>query len=106
MKEENQKFHPMAQAGIPIRRSVLENMKEEEWTDVSCRVGDEMLTMSEAEFQIIENVVYNGEFAPRCINADIWNIIEEEAAAYFAGDKSAEDVAHIIQSRVGLLVAE
>lgn len=106
LKEENQKFHPMAQAGIPIRRSVLENMKEEEWTDVSCRVGDEMLTMSEAEFQIIENVVYNGEFAPRCINADIWNIIEEEAAAYFAGDKSAEDVAHIIQSRVGLLVAE
>lgn len=106
LKEENQKYHPTMQPGIPIRRSVLENMKEEEWKDEVCKVGNEMVTMSEAEFEIIENIVYNGEFAPRCINADIWNIIEEETAAYFAGDKSAEEVAHIIQSRVGLLVAE
>ena len=62
--------------------------------------------MSEAEFEIIEDVVYNGTFVPRSINSDIWNIIEEETAAYFAGDKSAEDVAHIIQSRIGLLLAE
>lgn len=106
LKEENQKFHPMAQAGVPIRRSVLENMKEEEWKDVTCREGDELLTMSEEEYQIIENVVYNGVFVPDRMNEDIWDIIEEEAAAYFAGDKSAEDVAHIIQSRVGLLLAE
>lgn len=106
LKEENQKYHPLMQAGIPIRRSVLENMKEEEWKDVTCKVGDEILTMSEAEFEIIEDVVYNGTFVPRSINSDIWNIIEEETAAYFAGDKSAEDVAHIIQSRIGLLLAE
>ncbi|MDE6129669.1 MAG: hypothetical protein K2G16_10845, partial [Lachnospiraceae bacterium] len=106
LKEENQTYHPFMQAGIPIRRSVLENMKEEEWKDVNCKVGDEILTMSEAEFEIIEDVVYNGTFVPRSINSDIWNIIEEETAAYFAGDKSAEDVAHIIQSRIGLLLAE
>lgn len=105
-KEENQKYHPMGNPGIPIRRSVLEKMKEEEWMDVRCKVGDELLTMSEAEYRIIENVIYNGEFVPARINDDIWNIIEEEAAAYFAGDKSAEEVAHIIQSRVGLLLAE
>ena len=73
---------------------------------MTCRVGDELLTMSEEEYQIIENVVYNGVFVPDRMNEDIWDIMEEEAAAYFAGDKSAEDVAHIIQSRVGLLLAE
>ena len=70
------------------------------------RVGDELLTTSEAEFQIVENIIANGIFVPENVNEDIWSIIEEETAAYFAGDKSAEEVAHIIQSRVGLMLAE
>jgi len=36
----------------------------------------------------------------------IWNIVQEEAAAYFEGQKSPEDVAEIIQSRVKLYVGE
>lgn len=107
LQEENQKYHALAEPGIPIRRSVLERMKEEEgWSDVSCKVGDELVTISEAEVQIIENVIANGKFVPENINEDIWSIIEEETAAYFAGDKSAEEVARIIQSRVGLMLAE
>ena len=97
----------MTNPGIPIRRSVLERMKEEEgWTEMAYRVGDELLTTSEAEFQIVENIIANGIFVPENVNEDIWSIIEEETAAYFAGDKSAEEVAHIIQSRVGLMLAE
>ena len=107
LQEENQKYHSMVNAGIPIRRSVLERMKEEEgWAEEICRVGDELVTMSEEEFQIVEDVIANGTFVPDNVNEDIWSIIEEETAAYFAGDKSAEEVAHIIQSRVGLMLAE
>lgn len=107
LQEENQKYHPMANPGIPIRRSVLEQMKEEEgWADEEVRVGDELVKMSEAEFQIIEDVVANGKFVPEDADEDIWEIVQEEAAAYFAGDKSAEEAAHIIQSRVGLMMAE
>lgn len=107
LQEENQVYHAMTNPGIPIRRSVLERMKEEEgWTEMAYRVGDELLTTSEAEFQIVENIIANGIFVPENVNEDIWSIIEEETAAYFAGDKSAEEVAHITQSRVGLMLAE
>ena len=107
LQEENQVYHAMTNPGIPIRRSVLERMKEEEgWKEMAYRVGDELLTTSEAEFQIVENIIANGIFVPENVNEDIWSIIEEETAAYFAGDKSAEEVAHIIQSRVGLMLAE
>lgn len=39
-------------------------------------------------------------------NDAIYNIITEEAGAYFAGQRSLDDVASIIQNRVGLYVAE
>lgn len=39
-------------------------------------------------------------------NAEIRNIIAEEAGAYFAGQKSAKDVASVIQSKVQIYVNE
>ena len=36
----------------------------------------------------------------------VLSIVSQEAAAYFAGDKSAEETARLIQSRVGLYVSE
>ena len=40
------------------------------------------------------------------IDADLMSIIEEEASAFFSGQKSAKDVAAIIQSRVQIYVSE
>ena len=37
---------------------------------------------------------------------DIMNIITEEAAAYFAGDKTADEVADLIQNRVTIYLGE
>lgn len=39
-------------------------------------------------------------------NDDIMNIVLEEANAFFAGDKSAEATAKIVQNRVGILMSE
>ncbi|RKM57054.1 hypothetical protein D6853_03285 [Butyrivibrio sp. X503] len=39
-------------------------------------------------------------------NNDIHNIIMEEAGAYFSGQKSAEEVAKIIQSRISIFINE
>lgn len=39
-------------------------------------------------------------------NGDITKIVEEEILAYLAGDKTAEECAHLIQSRVSILLAE
>ena len=38
--------------------------------------------------------------------SDIWLIIQEEAEAYFAGVKSAEETMNVIQSRMGLYLGE
>ena len=39
-------------------------------------------------------------------NTDISNIIEEEIASYFSGQKSAQEVAKVIQSRAQIYVDE
>ncbi|MBP3702082.1 MAG: hypothetical protein J6I64_09340 [Lachnospiraceae bacterium] len=39
-------------------------------------------------------------------NDFIWNIVSEESGAYFAGDKTAREVADLIQNRVSLYVSE
>ncbi len=39
-------------------------------------------------------------------NEEIWNIVTEEVAAYFSGDKTAQAVAEQIQSRASLYLAE
>jgi hypothetical protein len=39
-------------------------------------------------------------------NQEVSNIVNEEAAAYFKGQKTAQEVADIIQSRVSIFVNE
>ena len=39
-------------------------------------------------------------------NEDVLAIVEEEAAAYFAGEKTAEETAQIIQSRIQIYISE
>lgn len=47
---------------------------------------------------IIRHMARNGE--------GIQNIVVEEATAYFAGDKTADEIVKIIESRVRTYVAE
>jgi ABC-type glycerol-3-phosphate transport system substrate-binding protein len=42
----------------------------------------------------------------RSFDQEIINLVNEEAAPYFAGEKSAQEVANIIQSRVSIYVRE
>ena len=50
--------------------------------------------------------LYNSIHTLSGTNSAIYNIVTEEAGAYFAGQRSVDDVANIIQNRVGLYVAE
>ncbi len=52
------------------------------------------------------DIIYNGELSNLSIDPDIWTVIWEETAPYFAGDKSVQEVAHIIQGRVQIILAE
>ena len=44
--------------------------------------------------------------SPNASDDEIKKIIEEESGAFFAGKKSVNDVANIIQSRVELYISE
>jgi multiple sugar transport system substrate-binding protein len=66
----------------------------------------EEIRITEREMSIMKDIIYNGELNSGHINPAILAVIEEETAPYFAGDKSAQEVAHIIQSRVEIILEE
>lgn len=101
--ETHQKWQRAHDFGFPIRRTVLAELRAE---GAELMVDREKKTMTENEFQIVDNVLQSGTFTRTVINRDIWVIIEEESAFCFAGDKSVEEVAHTIQSRVEMLLNE
>ena len=74
------------------------------YTDYDGRRGAEAVTQEEkdAVTKIIENIAVSRN----TWNEDILVIITEEAAPFFVGQKSAKEVADIIQSRVQLYVNE
>ena len=55
---------------------------------------------------MINDVIYQGEFVYMEVDSYIRSILQEEAAAYFAGDKTAEETARVIQSKVQLILEE
>ncbi|MBD5529056.1 MAG: extracellular solute-binding protein [Lachnospiraceae bacterium] len=101
--EVNQRCQNVYDVGFPIRESMMRELKEE---GAVLTVDREEVTMTESEFRIVDNVLQSGEFTRTLLNYNIWVVIEEEANAYFAGDKSVEEVAHIIQSRVEIILNE
>ncbi|MBD5528818.1 MAG: carbohydrate ABC transporter substrate-binding protein [Lachnospiraceae bacterium] len=103
--DSNQKFCGIANPGLPVRGSMLKEVAEES-KEMPVRSDGEMLTITDAEIYIVEEIFYHGKLCNGVMDYDIWTVITEETAPYFAGDKSAEDVARIIQSRVGIILQE
>ncbi len=84
-----------------------ENGKEVEYDD-TWYIGDTEIVIEPMTDESIERVLgYLGNVSQiGNYNDSINEIIREEAAAYFSGQKSAEEVADIIQSRVQIYVNE
>ena len=61
--------------------------------------------MTEEEIQELEDFLFSLN-QPSVYNEDLLNIIKEEAAAYYTGQKSAEEVSKVIQSRAKIYVNE
>ncbi|MCM1102263.1 MAG: ABC transporter substrate-binding protein [Clostridium sp.] len=104
--ESNQKYRGISNPGLPIRISVLEELAEQTKSETYRFNNGEQLTITENEIAIVEDILYNGELCRVSLDPDIRSVIDEEAAAYFAGDRSAQEAAHIIQSRVQLILQE
>ncbi len=104
--ESNQNCLGMVEAGFPIRRSILKEKAAAAKSETVRTNNREALTINDQEISILEDIIYNGELSRVLIDPVIMSIIREETAPYFTGDKSAQEVAYIIQSRVQLMVEE
>jgi ABC-type glycerol-3-phosphate transport system substrate-binding protein len=101
--------------GFPLKTSVLERWAEEEkdpskYEDTTrYYMIDEVKVAvrppKDEDIQKIVDLIYSLETSA-FYDAKILDIISEEAAPYFAGQKTAEAVAAIIQDRAGLYLAE
>ncbi len=103
--ESNQRYSGITDPGFPICRSVLEELAEES-KSMQIKSGEELLTISDAEIQILTDILCEGELRNGTMDPDIRAVIQEESSAYFAGGKDPWDVAHIIQNRVELILQE
>ncbi|MCL2053427.1 MAG: hypothetical protein FWG90_03160 [Oscillospiraceae bacterium] len=100
-------------AGFPIKISALEKQAEivtnKEGT-VSMQVEGATVTFDAAltarEAQKVFELIYSVDNSANNGNQGIFEILQEESQYYFAGQKSVEETAAVIQSRVGLYLAE
>ncbi len=106
---------------FPVSKKALQKMGEESMHklyymdgdkkveyDDSYYVDDVEITidpLTQEEVDFVMNLINSLEFA-YCYNENVYKIIEEEASAYFSGQKTAKEVADIIQSRVTIYVNE
>ena len=65
----------------------------------------DILALTQEEYDLFMRVYENCN-SVTAYNQEINNIITEETAAFFDGQKTAEETAKIIQDRVSLYVAE
>lgn len=121
-------YNQLIEKGIPVRKDVLEKeleyaMATEPYTDEdgtkvvpmkgiysrgNLTMPKEPLSKEEADivYSLIDRI--DGFISSR--SDDVWKkmeeILNEETAAYYAGDKTAKEVAEIIQKRVQIYVDE
>lgn len=108
---------------LPLRKSSLEKMaeqatkkktyldengKEVEYDDYYYMNGVEILLEPFTREEVNEILEFIGSANKRSsyMSEDISNIITEEAAPFYNNQKSAADVANIIQSRISIMMAE
>ena len=99
--------------GFSVRKDEFEKfcqkaMKETEETSIygygSMEV--EIKPATQEDVDQVKDLVENTTAVYGAASEEVTNIINEEAAAYFSGQKSAEEVAKIIQSRMQVYLSE
>lgn len=108
--------------GFPVRQDDLDKMFEKAKTPITYidENGNEQTDYNTWEFEdisltvpyptdediaVIKNIINSIDTVAES-NDKIVDIIEEEAAAFYKGQKSAEEVAKVVQSRVSVYVKE
>lgn len=107
LSEEFQETYIMNHVFPARQSSLLKRMNQHLGLSVTSSSNGYVLTHSvtEEDIEMLYDAIYNATNT-ESIDSTVINIIEEESAAYFNGDKAAQDVAEIIQSRVSIYISE
>lgn len=62
--------------------------------------------ITDAEIQEFKDYINSMTHISTNVDSDLLNIVLEEAAAFFAGDKTEDEVADLIQNRVSIYLGE
>ena len=97
----------LAQTAMEKPYYLDENGNRVEYDDVYW-IGDKQITIPPMNQQEVDavNQILTTVTEVANYNDDLYNIIYEEAQAYFSGQKSASEVANVIQSRAWVYVSE
>lgn len=86
-----------------------ETGEKEEVSNVGIGIGDDfsldLYAATQADYDLLMELYENCHTVARQ-DQDIMKLIQEEAGAFFAGQKTAEETAKLIQDRVGLYMME
>lgn len=113
MDEKTQKTNNLQNAGIPVFQSVLDEAAFELDEKVtgsirSCYLlpdGSEDFVISNETIEKAYNYIMNIEFEPY-FNYIVESIVDEECRAVLAGDRTTEECADILQSRISIYLSE
>lgn len=110
--------------GFPIKKSALEKQFEQDMTpdyyeDENGNKVEQVKTgwgyddfsidiyaATQEEVDAVREIISSAEKSAGSVNTELTNIMEEETAAFFKGQKSAKDTAEIIQNRIQIYVKE
>ena len=113
LAEGYQNTIPLRCAMLPLMKSSLDKVMEAHrnqvatWNGILITGGLELKTYKEPDYDIPKayELIYSADRVMR-VDSDLMNIVLEDAEFFFANDKSAEEVARIIQNRVQIYVSE
>ncbi|WP_024864620.1 ABC transporter substrate-binding protein [Butyrivibrio sp. FCS014] len=100
-------FDKMGEKSLEREYYLDENGKKQ-YQDDTYYLGDTEIVidpLTKDELEKVKNFIYSVENVAD-YNTSVYNIINEEVSAYFSGQKTAKEVAQIIQSRVSIYVNE
>lgn len=106
---QRNQLYEIAGSGLPIRRDIFDEEAQIAATrEGYCFINDEFVSVPPMTQEQIDRAVHfiEGLHNPAFEDEVIMNIIYEEAESFFQGQKSAEDVAGLIQNRVQLYLHE
>ena len=119
LKSEDSTYYCIPALKEKYEKSLDEAMEDPYWIDKNNKkvtykdtvyINDEekeIPNLSKADRDMIYNYVMNADTSStNFFNDDVDKIVDEETNAYFAGERSAEDTAEMIQNRVSIMLSE